>query len=303
MNMKALLKVLLLFYVVFLVEGQIHAQVPKPHWVKNTIQAPAGGQYIFVYGEGDGSTPDEAYKKAFTNAWIKGQWELEHIDMPSQSIKDVEQNGIEAATRYTKYAIKETCKTDALLYYDAMNRICYKSYVLLQMAKSLDHDFYCLPNNWRNFDAEYSHEVKKYNNKQQSTQTHDKHKYNRNAMLLSLIPGGGWGELYKGQKWGWAIVGSEAALLGGGFACYLIGQHEKNIMDDPKETVNEKQLASRRYDNVYDLQPWLYGGALLIHGLNLIVAYVIDDKNLTFVPTLMPTNDNLAVGIGINYKF
>ena len=77
----------------------------------------------------------------------------------------------------------------------------------------LNHDFYCLPNNWRNFDAEYSHEVKKYNNKQQSTQTHDKHKYNRNAMLLSLIPGGGWGELYKGQKWGWAIVGSEAANL------------------------------------------------------------------------------------------
>ena len=127
------------------------------------------------------------------------------------------------------------------------------------------------------------------------------------AVGLSLIPGGGWGELYKGHKWGWGIVGSEVALVGGGLACYFIGLHEKSIMDNPNETINEKELASRRYDNVYDLQPWLYGGALFIHGLNIIVAYVIDDKNqnhnLTFVPTFMPTNNTLTVGIGINYKF
>lgn len=305
MNMKALLKVLLLFYVVFLVEGCIYAQFPKPHWVKNTIQAPKEGQYIFVYGEGDGSTPDEAYKKAFANAWIKGQWELEHIDMPSQSIKDVEQNGIEAATRYTKYAIKETCRTDALLYYD-VNGICYKSYVLLQMAKSLNPDFYCLPNHWENFDAEYTREVKKYNNRQKSTEIHDNHKVDRTALAWSILPGGG--QFYKNHPGlAWTIIGSEALLIGGGVACYFIGQNQQDIMNNHNTNYNDYQAAESTYNTVTSLQPWLYGAAAAVYVANLVTAYFINDnrenKSLTFTPKIIPINSDLALGVGFSYKF
>ena len=304
MNMKALLKVLLLFYVVFLVEGCLYAQFPKPHWVKNTIQAPKEGQYIFVYGEGDGSTPDEAYKKAFANAWIKGQWELEHIDMPSQSIKDVEQNGIEAATRYTKYAIKETCRTDALLYYD-VNGICYKSYVLLQMAKSLNPDFYCLPNHWENFDAEYTREVKKYNNRQKSTEIHDNHKVDRTALVCSLFPGLGQIIVKKNKPVGYAFMIGDLALIGGGVYCLLESNNQYDISQNPNYTNNYRQDAYDNYKMLDTSSKILFGAAAAVYVINLYTAYKMPTKTkgFAFAPKLIPENNNLAYGIGISYNF
>lgn len=254
----------------------------RPIWIKNT-PTPTNNTYYYVVQSA--TEKSEAAARNIAIGEVMRSTAM-RIGQPfdSESVFNALQNGTDYSVISRQYniPINKVCE-----YVENNGNSC-RIYILCQVAKAGNITVY-----FDNFNDCYNI-VKD-------------HSRDWKAVGLSLIPGGGWGELYKGQKWGWGIVGSELVLAGGGLACYFIGLHEKAIMDNPNETINEKELASRRYDNISDLQPWLYGGALAIHGLNLIVAYVIDDKNqnhnLTFVPTLMPTNDNLAVGIGINYKF
>ena len=254
----------------------------KPRWIYKKPK-PSNNTYLYVVEAATGSTEREARSQAIARVLFSTAMRL-GIPIDVNEINRAVQNGesFEVISSQFNIPINKVCE------FGESNKDGYRVYLLCQVAKAgnitvIFVDF----NDCYNIVKDHSRDWK--------------------AVGLSLIPGGGWGELYKGHKWGWGIVGSEVALVGGGLACYFIGLHEKSIMDNPNETINEKELASRRYDNVYDLQPWLYGGALFIHGLNIIVAYVIDDKNqnhnLTFVPTFMPTNNTLTVGIGINYKF
>ena len=143
----------------------VNAQVPKPYWAKNAIQAPESGKYIFVYGEGNGTTQEESRRKAFADAVVKGQYELGSVIISAQDIANIENGGLDAAMRFTNRQIKITCQTDPLLIERDRNIIQYKTYVLIQMSIYADKSakFYDLPRNWDCIDNNYYNEMTQYN--------------------------------------------------------------------------------------------------------------------------------------------
>lgn len=149
----------------FFVAQYIYAQVPKPYWAKNAIQAPESGKYIFVYGEGNGTTQEESRRKAFADAVVKGQYELGSVTISAQDIATIENIGLDAAMRFTNRQIKITCQTDPLLIEGDRNTVQYKTYVLIQMSIYADKSarFYDLPRNWDCIDNNYYNEMTQYN--------------------------------------------------------------------------------------------------------------------------------------------
>lgn len=163
--MRKYFKLLAFLSIIFVANQYINAQVPKPYWAKNAIQAPESGKYIFVYGEGNGTTQEESKRKAFADAVVKGQYELGSVTISAQDIATIENGGLDAAMRFTNRQIKITCQTDPLLIESDRNIIQYKTYVLIQMSIYADKSarFYDLPRNWNCIDNNYYNEMTQYN--------------------------------------------------------------------------------------------------------------------------------------------
>ena len=163
--MERILKLITIICLVFVTQEPVNAQVPKPYWAKNAIQAPESGKYIFVYGEGNGTTQEEARRKAFADAVVKGQYELGSVTISAQDIANIENGGLDAAMRFTNRQIKITCQTDPLLIESDRNIIQYNTYVLIQMSIYADKSakFYDLPRNWDCIDNNYYNEMTQYN--------------------------------------------------------------------------------------------------------------------------------------------
>ncbi len=170
MIMNNHIKLIGCFILVTLLQSNLVAQVPRPYWAKNVIQAPESGKYIFVYGEGNGKTEDEARNKAFADAVVKGQYELGSVNIGAQDIAKIEKGGLDAAMRFTNRQIKITCQTDPLIVENERNDIQYRTFVLIQMSINADRSakFYDLPHNWSCDDANYYHEVAAYNDRMKS---------------------------------------------------------------------------------------------------------------------------------------
>lgn len=180
--MRKYFKLLAFLSLIFVANQYINAQVPKPYWAKNVIQAPESGNYIFVYGEGNGSTPEESKRKAFADAVVKGQYELGSVTIGAQEIATIENGGLDAAMRFTNRQIKITCQTDPLLIESDRNNIQYKTYVLIQMSLYADKSakFYDLPRNWDCIDNNYYNEITQYNERMNKLKK-DKEKEDKKA--------------------------------------------------------------------------------------------------------------------------
>lgn len=165
MNMKKLIKLITIICLILVAQKFVNAQIPKPYWAKNAIQAPESGRYIFVYGEGNGTTPEESKRKAFADAVVKGQYELGSVTISAQDIANIENGGLDAAMRFTNRQIKITCQTDPLIVENSRSDIKYKTFVLIQMSIYADKSarFYDLPKNWDCMDENYYKDITLYN--------------------------------------------------------------------------------------------------------------------------------------------
>lgn len=123
----------------------VYCQLPKPSWVKNTPFPPNGCGYIFVWGEGDVSTPAKAKNKAFADAVKKGLYELRDVQLSQQNIADIEEKGLDAVATFTQRAIKERCASEPIFF----SKGDCKVYVLIQIEQVVYEpaNFYMLPHN------------------------------------------------------------------------------------------------------------------------------------------------------------
>lgn len=158
-----------LLTICLIIVANCNAQVPRPYWANNVIQAPESGKYIFVYGEWNGNTPEESKSKAFADAVVKGQFELGSVTISAQDIATIEKDGLDAAMRFTNRQIKITCQTDPIII-EHGDGYLYKSYVLIQMSIYSDKSakFYDLPKNWDCIDDNYYSELARYNERLKS---------------------------------------------------------------------------------------------------------------------------------------
>lgn len=152
------------FVLIFLFSSiQTFAQnLPRPSWTRNLLFPPHEAGYIFVWGEGESSTPSKAKNISFANAVKKGLYELRDIELTEQNVKDIEEKGFEAVATYTKRAIREVCQSEPII----LDNEKYKVYVLIQVERDINHpaDFYIMPSNFESCeDPVYSQEVAEWN--------------------------------------------------------------------------------------------------------------------------------------------
>lgn len=255
----------------------------KPKWIQQTPK-PGNSTYLYKIGFGTSFKLEEAKNRAFVDLFAKA---ASQFGIPINT-KDVI-SALQKGQSYEVISSEYNIPINIVCEYEEETQKEYKYYILGQVPKSTLYG-------WTFDDCRDCYAIDKS----------DQRKVNRTALAWSIIPGGG--QIYKNHKGlGYTIIGAEALLIGSGVVCYFIGQNQQDIMNNHKTSYNDYQTAKNTYNTVTSLQPWLYGAAAVVYVANLATAYWINDnrdnKSVTFVPAIMPTNDNLAVGIGINYKF
>lgn len=249
----------------------------RPRWISKT-PIPTNDSYLYNVEFGIGNTPNEAENDAYTK-----QFRFAAMTMKvSVDIKEII-NSLQKGTDYNVISQYYTIPISKVCEYIEKSNDGYCVFILCQVAKSsITHQF----DNSFNDCTDHSDDWR--------------------ALGLSVFPGGG--QFYKNHNGlAWTIIGSEVLLIGGGVTCYFIGQNQQDIMSNHKTSYNDYQSAKSTYKTVTKLQPWLYGVAAVVYVANLASAYWINDnrdnKSVTFVPAIMPTDNDLAISISANIKF
>ena len=257
----------------------------KPMWLKQ-MPSPDNSTYLYKRGKGVADTEMAAQQLAIADAMNQGA-HLRGQRFDSDEINHALQNGTDYKLVSHRYKIPLNIVAD----YTEATSNGYRVFVLCQVAKAGYDE---LSVSWSDCTA---CDIK---------DNSDQRQIDRTALAWSILPGGG--QFYKNHPGlAWTIIGSEALLIGGGVACYFIGQNQQDIMNNHNTNYNDYQAAESTYNTVTSLQPWLYGAAAAVYVANLVTAYFINDnrenKSLTFTPKIIPANSDLALGVGFSYKF
>ena len=126
------------------------------------------------------------------------------------------------------------------------------------------------------------------------------------ASLKSVfIPG--WGQMGKSHYGeGIATLVGEAALVGGGIACYKAAQNQLAILRNPTTPINDFTVASHRYDNLQTTSYIAWGVAGALYVFNLIRAYTLQPKGSNewaFQPSIIATPYSIAPTAGLTLRF
>lgn len=128
-----------------------------------------------------------------------------------------------------------------------------------------------------------------------------------NALVASLfIPGLGQMLKYHTVEGG-VTLACEVTLLGIGVGTYFGAKKQNNIMNSYGIDYNTYKSAADSKKALQGTSYAFFGLAVALYGVNLWRAYTLKPKrrNLTFYPTIIPTNDNTnyALGMGATINF
>lgn len=258
------------------------AQDYKPHWAKNPPKA-GNSTYLYVVQEGSGTTPQEAQNNAMMKVYQNTIMRLGYT-VTMEDINNSIQRGATWGDINTQYRIpiNVACK------YTSPRRERGKPYiafVLCQVAKAGN----IIPMFDEYRDCE------------------DKNKSGNGLALLKSTFVPGLGQMGKGHVGkGWGVLLGELALVGGGLTCYGIANQQLDKMKDPATTLTEFGSAKKTYNNCRVTSIVFYSAAAALYVGNLFQAYFIRDKKqglITFYPALIPTEDDMAAGVGLTYNF
>lgn len=156
-------KLLLLVVSLLVFSGMSLAQdFPKPHWAKNVPFAPREAGYIFSSGKGTSENIPQAEKKAFADAVKTALLELGEVELSAQKIQDIEENGLEAAVKYSSNRkIRQARITEPVLLASGK----WLVYVLIQVQEDGETPvrFNYLPEGFSTEDENFSNAVKVWN--------------------------------------------------------------------------------------------------------------------------------------------
>lgn len=252
----------------------------KPGWIYNK-PVPENNSYLYVVESAMGLTELEARNQAFARVF---QSTAMRIGQPinSDEINRAVQNGTDFNVISAQYNIP-------------INKVCeftekqpngYRVYILCQVARA--------GNTIVDFDYEFNgcHDVKQYKN---ST-----------ALLKSIfVPG--LGQMGKHHtKEGVITLCGEAVLLGGGLATYYSAQNQLAIMKNANTSYTDYMSARSKYNTMRTANTICYAAAAAVYVFNLYRAYSlrpIYNDSFAFDPVLMPTDNSMAMGVSLTYKF
>lgn len=272
-------KRLLLTFVLICLASAAFAQ-DKPGWIYNKPQ-PTNSSYLYVVESATGETEIAARNQVFARILQSTAMRLGQ-PVNSDEINRAVQSGKTFDVISSQYNIP-------------INKVCeytekisggYRVYILCQVAKS--------GNIVVDFDYTFNgcHDVKQYKN---ST-----------ALLKSVfIPGCGQMGKHRYTE-GILTLVTEAVLIGGGVGTYMAAQDQLDIMKDANTGYSEYMSAKDKYNSMKTYNTVLCSAAAAVYVFNLYRAYTVRpkyDESFSFTPSLIPDDNNLALGVSLTYKF
>ena len=254
-------------------------QKQKPGWIYNK-PTPANNSYLYVVESATGLTELEARNQAFARLFQSTAMRLgQPID--SEEINRAVQSGKEfnVISAHYNIPINKVCE------YVEKNAGGYRVYILCQAAKAgniiVEFD-----------DFNGCHDVKPFKN---ST-----------ALLKSVfVPGlGQMGKRHTTE--GVITLGSEVLLLGGGLITKLSANKQLDIMKNANTYYSDYIAARDKYNALKTTNTICYVAAAAVYAFNLYRAYSlrpIYSDDFAFNPVVISTDNNLAMGISLTYKF
>ncbi len=276
---------------------------PCPDWVFEKPSPSEENKRTFDYyvGVGYGGTMEEATNKAKADALKKAVARI-GVQVSSSDLYEAEHNG-----DYLKILTSQFEIPVVYLYeYCEQAGEMYKMHVLCQAGINAN-----ITPKFENYKETFNI-IKSIKEKDKAAQAAILKKVNGKAIAASaFIPG--LGQMLKGKGGaGAGILISEVALIGGGTACYFLGQKQDDIMKG-RDTSYEAYMNAKSTKKSMDIAMYsCYGAAAAIYIFNLCHAYMCKPTEkgihrLSFYPVIIPANElttpNYAYGVGIQYKF
>lgn len=257
------------------------AQDNRPGWLDNKPKA-GNSSYVYVVERGGGRTVNEAINNALLKVLRTTMMRIGAVvswDEVNNSLQKGEDWGA-VAMKYN-IPVNKVCE-----YVDRKTENGYIVAVLCQVAKS--------GASYPDFDD--------------FTACTDTKSYSDGGALLKSVFIPGWGQMSKRHYASgiFTLIG-EVVLIGGAVGTYFLAQNELNTMKKYDVALGAFSAAKWNYDvyRITNLACIGAAGALYIY--NLVRAYTMSPKyqkrTLSFVPTLIPTDQGWASGINLTFKF
>lgn len=252
----------------------------KPGWIYSKPM-PTNNSYLYVVESAMGTTEIEARNQAFARVFQSTAMRLGQ-PINSDEINRAVQSGKDFNVISAQYniPINKVCE------YTEKQSGGYRVYILCQAARAgnivVDFDY----------DFNGCYDVRQYNN---ST-----------ALLKSVfVPGlGQMGKRHVTE--GVITLLGEVALLGGGIGSYMMARNQINIMKNANTSYADYVSARATYNTCKTVNIVCYSAAAAVYAFNLYRAYSLRPRygdSFAFNPTLMPTDNSLALGLSLTYKF
>lgn len=317
--MKKTCIILLLFCCVLPGWAQMKKPTFRPDWVLEAPK-PENATYLYVVEHGEGNTKREAINQALARVF---QSTANRIGQPinTEEFNRAVQKGTdyEVISRTMKVPVNKVCE------FPVQNADqTWTVYILCQVAKSgnITVEFETSEQCTRH--ERYDKQLKAYNEwiaKQKADSIAQikkaKNRMNATAIAASVfVPGAG--QMYKGEVGkGAGILISEAALVGGGVTCYLVGKKQLDLMQDRAIEYTAFNTAQKKYNAMRAVSYTCYGAAAALYAFNIVHAYLMPPSwsvkrrlgldGVAFYPTVLPINEfsnsSYAMGAGVQFKF
>ena len=131
--------------------------------------------------------------------------------------------------------------------------------------------------------------------------------FNKINAFSYIVPG--LGQIELGNKTeGYAIIAGETLLLGGGVISSIAAKKQLNIMRDVDVSLEDFMTAKRKYNTQKAINVTCYVVAAALYGFHLYRVYYLSKKARTkgftsLAPTIMATDESMALGLSININF
>ena len=264
-----------LFPLILLLLAVAFANAQTPAWTKKLPKA-GNGTYMYVcesalaYSEADAR--NQAIARVFqTTANRLGQ----PVDAADVNAAVQSGTALEVISRQFNIPMNKVCE-----YVEKVSGGMFRVYVLCQVAVAGNITVI-----WETFNG-----------------CNDIHEYNNGVALLksAFVPGlGQMGE-------GIITLTSEVLLAGVGTGCYLFSRRQLDIMRDSNVTYEDFSNAKKTYNSLRTTSYIAWGTAAAVYVFNLYRAFSISPKykdGLSFAPSVIPAQDNVALGVQMTVKF
>lgn len=263
------------------------SQEKLPGWISKPPK-PGNSSYTYVVQHAGGRTQMEARNNALNEVYRTAIMQL-GIRVDWEEIEKSLKEGNDWQSIALKYGIpvKRVCEaTDKRENTQTANP--YIVYVLCQV--STDNSQYPKFDEFRG-----CNDTKSYSN--------------AISLVESIfIPGLGQMTKHRGGH-GTGVLLGELVFVGGGVTSYYFAKQELDKMKDPNVTFADFQAAKKNYKLFRIANIAAFSAAAALYVGNLFQAYFIkpkykDNKRLlSFYPSIIPTEDDVAAGVGLTFNF